>query len=127
MKNDTTFVRMRSGDHLGDVHVEKGHLAPSITFFINCDRQKRFLQSESFLFESSWKNMKNDTTFVRKRSGDHLGDVHVEKGHLAPSINFFINCDIQKRFLQSERRRADLQRLPQIFQDLPGDLVMIFQ
>ena len=61
------------------------------------------------------------------RSGDHLGDVHVEKGHLAPSINFFINCDRQKRFLQSERRRADLQRLPQIFQYLPGDLVMIYQ
>ena len=29
MKNDTTFVRMRSGDHLGDTNVEKGHLAPS--------------------------------------------------------------------------------------------------
>ena len=26
-----------------------------------------------FLFESSWKNLKNDTTFVRMRSGDHLG------------------------------------------------------
>ena len=27
MKNDTTFVRMRSGDHLGDAkNVEKGHL-----------------------------------------------------------------------------------------------------
>ena len=32
MKNDTTFVRMRSGDHLENV--EKGHLAPSnLTFF----------------------------------------------------------------------------------------------
>ena len=30
MKNDTTFVRMRSGDHLGGrKNVEKGHLAPS--------------------------------------------------------------------------------------------------
>ena len=27
-----------------------------------------------FLFERSWKKMKNDTTFVRMRSGDHLGD-----------------------------------------------------
>ena len=27
-----------------------------------------------FLFESSWNNMKNDTTFVPMRSGDHLGD-----------------------------------------------------
>ena len=35
MKNDTTFVRMRSGDHLGDAKVEKGHLAPSnLTFLL---------------------------------------------------------------------------------------------
>ena len=26
MKNDTTFVRMRSGDHLGDAKSRKGHL-----------------------------------------------------------------------------------------------------
>ena len=32
-----------------------------------------------FLFESSWKNMKNDTTFVRMRSGDHLGDTNMSK------------------------------------------------
>ena len=32
-----------------------------------------------FLFESSWKKMKNDTTFVRMRSGDHLGDVKMSK------------------------------------------------
>ena len=31
------------------------------------------------LFESSWKNMKNDTTFVRMRSGDHLGDAKMSK------------------------------------------------
>ena len=36
MKNDTTFVRMRSGDHLGRrKNVEKGHLAPSnLTFLL---------------------------------------------------------------------------------------------
>ena len=35
MKNDTNFVRMRSGDHLGEPkNVEKGHLAPSnLTFY----------------------------------------------------------------------------------------------
>ena len=34
-----------------------------------------------FLFESSWYKMKNDTTFVRMRSGDHLRDAkNVEKG-----------------------------------------------
>ena len=31
------------------------------------------------LFERSWKNMKNDTTFVRMRSGDHLGDARMSK------------------------------------------------
>ena len=34
-----------------------------------------------FLFERSWKKMKNDATFVRMRSGDHLGDAKMsEKG-----------------------------------------------
>ena len=32
-----------------------------------------------FLFESSWKKMKNDTTLVRMRSGDHLGDAKMSK------------------------------------------------
>ena len=32
-----------------------------------------------FLFERSWKKMKNDTTFVRMRSGDHLGDAKMSK------------------------------------------------
>ena len=32
-----------------------------------------------FLFENSWKKMKNDTTFVRMRSGDHLGDAKMSK------------------------------------------------
>ena len=32
-----------------------------------------------FLFESSWKKMKIDTTFVRMRSGDHLEDAKMSK------------------------------------------------
>ena len=32
-----------------------------------------------FLFESSWKKMKNDATFVRMRCGDHLGDAKMSK------------------------------------------------
>ena len=32
-----------------------------------------------FLFETSWKKMKNDTTFVRMRSGDHLEDAKMSK------------------------------------------------
>ena len=37
MKKDTTFVLMRSGDHLGDAKMSKspGHLAPSnLTFLL---------------------------------------------------------------------------------------------
>ena len=32
-----------------------------------------------FFVESSWKKMKNDATFVRMRSGDHLGDAKMSK------------------------------------------------
>ena len=42
-------------------------------------------------------------------------------------FNFFINCDRQKRFLQNERRRTDLQNSASDFLFLPRDLVMIFQ
>ena len=72
--------------------------------------------------------MKNEATFVRMRSGDHLGDAKMlKKASRSDEFNFFINCDRQKRFLQNERRRADLQNVPQIFSFLPRDLVMIFQ
>ena len=54
--------------------------------------------------------MKNDATFVRMRSGDHLGDAKMsKKGTSLRRINFFNNCDRQKRFSQNERRRVDLQ------------------
>ena len=60
--------------------------------------------------------MKNDTTFVRMRSGDHLGDAKCRKR--APhsvEFNFFTNCDRRKRFSQNERRRAVLQNLASNF------------
>ena len=55
--------------------------------------------------------MKNNTTFVRMRSGDHLGDAkNVEKSHLrSVDFNFFTYCDGRKRFSQNKRRREDLQ------------------
>ena len=47
MKNDTTFVRMRSGNHLGGAKMlKKGTSLRQIYFFINCDWQKRFSQNE---------------------------------------------------------------------------------
>ena len=60
--------------------------------------------------------MKNDITFARMRSGDHLGDAKMlKKGTLLRRINFFINCNRQKRFSQNNRRRADLQNLASNF------------
>ena len=67
--------------------------------------------------------MKNDTTFVRMRSGDHLGDEKCRKK--APrfvEFNFFINCDRQKRFPQiRRRRRTDLQNVALDFLISPWD------
>ena len=60
--------------------------------------------------------MKNDTTFVRMRSGDHLGDAKMSKrAPRSVKFNFFINWGRQKRFSQNERRRADLQNLASDF------------
>ena len=61
--------------------------------------------------------MKNDTTFVRMRSGDHLGDAKMSKKgtSLRLEFHFFNNCDRQKRFSQTERRRADLQNVASDF------------
>ena len=59
--------------------------------------------------------MKNDTTFMRMRSSDHLGDAKMSKK--APpfiEFNFFTNRNRQKRFLQNERR-ADLQNVASKF------------
>ena len=49
-----------------------------------------------------------------------------KKAPRSVEFNFFTNCDTQKRFSQNERRRADLQTLPQIFKFLLQDLVMVF-
>ena len=60
--------------------------------------------------------MKNDTTFVRMRSGDRLGDEKWRKR--APrtvEFNFLINCEKQKRFSRNESRRVDLQNLASDF------------
>ena len=60
--------------------------------------------------------MKNDTTFVHMRSGDHLGDAkNVEKRHLAPPNLTFLLIAIDKRFSQNERKRADLQNVASDF------------
>ena len=56
--------------------------------------------------------MKNDATFVRMRSGDHLGD---EKMAIKGTSLRRNNCDRQKRFSQNERRRVDLQNVASDF------------
>ena len=62
-----------------------------------------------FLFESSWKKMKNDTTGMRMRSSDHFGDAKMSKR--APRSVEFNFCDRHRQFLQNERRRAYLQNV----------------
>ena len=60
--------------------------------------------------------MKNDTTFVSMRSGDHLGDAKMsKKGTRSVQFNFFIICDRHKRFSHNERRRIDLQNVASDF------------
>ena len=73
--------------------------------------------------------MKNDTTFVRMRSGDHLGDAKMlKKAPRSVEFNFLTNCVRQKRFLQNERRRADLQKVASSFLIfLLQELDMVFQ
>ena len=73
--------------------------------------------------------MKNDITFVRTRSGDHLGDAKMsKKRHLAPSnlTSLLIAID-RNGFRRMKDERQIYKTLPQIFQFLPWDLVMIFQ
>ena len=54
--------------------------------------------------------MKNDTTFVRMHSGDHLNDAKMsKKGTSLVEFNFLNYCDRHKRFSENERRRAYLQ------------------
>ena len=60
--------------------------------------------------------MKIDTTFVRMRSGDHLGDAKMsKKGTSLRRIYFFINCDRHKRFRRMKEKGLIYKMLPQIF------------
>ena len=64
--------------------------------------------------------MKNYTTFVRMRSGDHLGDAKMSKKGTSPvELNCFINCDRHKLFSQNERIRVDLQNAASDFLIFP--------
>ena len=81
------------------------------------------------LFESSWKNMKNDTTLCAWTVVITLETKNVEKRHLTPSnLTFLTNCDRRKGFSQNKRRRADLQNgTSAFFNFCPQDLLMLFQ
>ena len=70
----------------------------------------------NFFYLKGLENMKNDTTFVRMRSSDHVGDAKMsKKTPCFVEFNFFTNRNGQKRFSQNERRRADLQNIASIF------------
>ena len=62
--------------------------------------------------------MKNDTTFVRMRRSDHFGEAKMsKKGTSLRRIYLFYESQETKllTFSQNERRRADLQKVPQNF------------
>ena len=69
--------------------------------------------------------MKNDTTFVRKRSGDHLGDAKMSnKAPRSVEFNFLLIAIDWNGFRRMKEEGQICKTLPQI---LPRDFVMIFQ
>ena len=73
-------------------------------------------RSKFFFVECSWKKMKNDTTFVCVRSGDHLGDANMSKK--APrfvEFNFLLIAIDRKGFRRMKEEGLIYQTLPQIF------------
>ena len=69
--------------------------------------------------------MKNDTTFLRMRSGDHLGNASVEKGHLVPSnLTFLLIAKDRNDFRRMKEEGHIYKALPQIFWFLPRDVVI---
>ena len=71
--------------------------------------------------------MKNNTTLMCVRNGDHLRDAKMSMSNVecrknvekrtphSVEFNFLTICHKQKQFLRNERRRADLQDLASIF------------
>ena len=61
--------------------------------------------------------MKNETTFVRMRSVDHLGDAKMsKKGHLAPSKLTFLLIAIDRNGFRRMKEEGEIYKiLPQIF------------
>ena len=84
------------------------------------------------LFERSWKNMKNDTTFVRIGSGDLLGDLKMSKKGTSLRQTFF-----QFKLLTNRHRQNTFHKMKEegqiykiwfrFFLFLPKDFIMIFQ
>ena len=65
--------------------------------------------------------MKNDTTFVRMRSGDHLWDAKTSKK--APrfvEFNFLTNCNKQNGSRKTKEEGKICKTLPQILYFAPG-------
>ena len=72
--------------------------------------------------------MKNDTTFVRMRSDDHLGDAKCRKR--APrfvEFNFLLVAIDRNDFRRMKEKGQIYKTMTQIIYFLPRDLVMIFQ
>ena len=75
-------------------------------------------------FESSWKNMKNDTTLVRMPNGDHLGDAKMSKD--GPSNLTFLLIAIDRTGFRRIKKKGRATKQPSVF-FLPRDLVLVLQ
>ena len=111
------------------------HLLSSFGIDRRCTDKKALLNSSTIgsikmrRGDWPWKNMKNGTTFVRMRSGDHLGRLkNVKKGHLAQANLTFLLIVIDRNVFRRMKEELQIYKvLPRIFHFLPWDLVMIFQ
>ena len=87
--------------------------------FLSNQATMRGLSPLIFLFESSWKNMENDTTFVRMRSGDHLGDAKMSRKGIsvAPSnLTFLLPViAIDRKGFRRMKEGQIYKILPQMF------------
>ena len=74
----------------------------------------------ALIFFFAWKlleNMKNDTTFVRMRSSDHLGNAKMsKKAPRSVKVNFFFLIAIDRNGFRRRKEEGQIYKmLPQIF------------
>ena len=76
-----------------------------------------------FICLKALEKMKNDTTSVRMRGGDHLGYKKCrKKAPRSSELNFLTNCG----FCRTKEEEQVYKSLPQFFKFLLQELVMVY-